>query len=434
MTTDRHAHDPCKSAPFKGLCPAVTLALVLGALPMTQGCQSSQSRFDNRLELIEGLTRDRQYVEAARMSVDLIEGTSEDSPRYSQAVEAKQRVSLASQLDHARALSLMGEDNQSLELLGALMEEYPESPQVNAWHERTQRKLARKWFRMAREALANEAYGAARAAYGRVLEYDPNHPVAGLSIEDLERLEEYRAELADDYYNGGVRSVVDQDLSGARWKLGNSLKFRSENPKAERRIGEVDQARAAARAESARTLVEEGLYSAAAKEYAMAAKLAPDSKEIERNLAALRAEAKALQMLGDAKILALKGEIDRAEMMLKEGAAMTALQSDEFKAAVDEIGDTRIERSYQDALDLEQDFRFPEAIEAYGALLETRDFYKDTRARIDALEGYVASAEALYAEAAEATDDAKRLELLQEIDVFWPEYKDVAVQIRELKN
>ena len=201
MTTDRYAPDSCKPGPFKGLRPAVTLALVLGVLPLNQGCQSSQGRFDDRLEVIEGLTRDRKYVEAARMSVDLIEDTSERSSRYSQAVEAKRRVSLASQLDHARALSLMGEDDQALELLGELLEEYPDSSQVTAWYERTRRKLATKWFRVAQEALANETYGAARAAYGKVLEYDPNHPVAGLSIEDLKRLEEYRAELGTDYYN-----------------------------------------------------------------------------------------------------------------------------------------------------------------------------------------------------------------------------------------
>ncbi len=414
-----------------GLC---SVMMLMGALPLMQGCQSGPGRFQGRLDMIGELTRDRNYVEAARMSVDLVEDTPEDSPRFAEALEAQRTVSLASQLDVARTLSLGGQDVEALDLLDDLTELYPDSSQVTAWHERTRRKLASKWFGVAQEALASETFDAARAAYARVLEYDPKHAVAGLSLEDLERLETYRAELADGYYNGGVRGFVEDRLSEARWNFGNNLKYNFENPKAVRRISEVDRARAVARAESARALVEQELYSAAAREYALAAELAPESEEIQRNLTALQAEAKAQTLLGEAEFFVLRGEIDRAEEVLKEGAELTALQSDAFAKAVEGIDDARVEKRYQSALDKEHDFRFPEAIEGYESLLETRDFYKDTRARIDVLEGYVASAEQLYAEAAAASDDAKRLELLQQIDVFWPEYKDVAEQILELKK
>ena len=401
---------------------------------MTQSCQSGSSRFQQRLDTIGELTRNRNYLDAARLSVDLVEDTPEDSPRFAEAVEVKRVVSLASQLDRVRSLSLAGDDDQALGILVDLHAQHPESRQVAAWHERTQRKLATKWFNVAQEALASENFEAARAGYARVLEYDPKHPVAGLSIGDLERLEAYRAELADDYYNGGVRSVQDRRLSEARTNFASSLKYNLGNPKALRRVDEVDRARAVARAESARDLVEKELYSAAAKEYAMAAELAPESEEIQRNLTALRAEAKAQTMLSKAGFYVLRGEIDRGEELLKEGAAITALQTDAFTKALDGIDEARIEKRYQTALDLESDFRFPDAIEAFNELLTTRDFYKDTRSRIDALEGYVASAAKLYAEAAEAPDDTKRLELLQQIDVFWPEYEDVAEQIRALKE
>ena len=114
--------------------------------------------------------------------------------------------------------------------------------------------------------------------------------------------------------------------------------------------------------------------------------------------------------------------------------ALTALQTEAFTTATAGIDDARVEQRYQIALDLEHDFSFPEAVEAFKELLTTRDFYKDARARIDSLEGYVATAARLYDEAAAATDGTKRLDLLQEIDVFWPEYKDIAEQIRALKN
>lgn len=403
-------------------------------LPLLPACTAGPTGFQKRIDSIEQMTRERAYVEAAEASVVLIEDMPADSPLYDQALEAQRAVSLASQLDRARFLSLEGDDEAALEILMRLESEYPASSQVKSWRERTERKLAGRWFTVAREALANEHFDDARSAYKRVLEYDANHPVAGLSLEDLQRLETYRAELAEDYYNTGVRSIVDQQLSVARGSFGKGLKYDRDNPKSKRRITEVDRERAIARVASAEKLVKEGLYSAAAQEYQTAAELDPESEEIRAQVEAMKAEARAFGMKSEAEFQILRGEIDRAEEILKKGAETTKLQTKEFEEALAGIDEARIEKRYQSALDLEHDFRFPEAIEAYKGLLTSRDFYKDTRARIDALEGYVASAERLYAQAAEATTDEAKLELLQQIDLFWPEYEDVAEQILGLKE
>lgn len=406
----------------------------LTALLLLQGCASGPSGFEKRIEAIEELTRARAYVEAAEASVDLVEDTPTSSPRYELALEAQRTVSLASQLDRARDLTLKGKDVEALDLLKELHAEYPNSSQVSAWQERTRRKLADKWFSVAREALANETFDAARAAYRQVLEYDPNHPVAGLSLDDLKRLEQYRAELADDYYNGGVRGMVEHRLSEARTSFEKARKYDNGNEKAKRRISEVDRERAIARVASAEKLVKEKLYSAAALEYETAASLDPLNEEIGQKVEAMRAEAKAYVLKSEAEFQVLRGEVDRGEELLREGAAMSTLQSAEFEKAIAAIDGARVEKRYQSALDMEHDFRFPEAIEAYKGILESRDFYKDTRARIDALEGYVASAERLYAEAEAATSDESKLALLQQIDLFWPEYRDVAQLIRALKE
>lgn len=423
-----------KSLRMWGVGRSAAVVACLAALPLTQGCASGPKGFERRIDTIEQLTRAQAYVEAAEASVRLVEDTPTDSPRYERAQEAQRTVSLASQLEHARALSLKGDDVESLDILTSLKLQYPNSSQVAAWHERTRRKLADKWFGVAREALASERFDAARAAYKRVLEYDPNHPVAGLSLDDLQRLEEYRAELADGYYNSGVRGVVERNLSEARGSFQKGLKYDPENDKARRRISEVDRERAIARVASAEKLLNDKLYAAAALEYATAARLDPESEEIKASLETLRAEAKAYALKSEAEFQILRGEIDRAEGLLKEGAGMTTLQAKDFEKAILGIDEARIEKRYQDALDMEHDFQFAEAIVAYKGLLASRDFYKDTRARIDALEGYIASAERIYAEAAEASSDETKLELLQQIDLFWPEYSDVAEQIRSIKD
>ncbi|MEM8712997.1 MAG: hypothetical protein AAGG01_18755 [Planctomycetota bacterium] len=420
--------------PLSSAVPGSVLAVsLLGASLLGAGCASGPSSIDKRLESIETLVRSRAYVEAAEASVELAREVSEDSPRWPEVREAQRTISLASQLDQARGLTLNGDDEEALEILDRLNEEYPGTPQVEAWRDRTRRKLASKWFSVAREALANETFDAAREAYKYVLEYDPNHPVAGLSLDDLTRLEEYRAELAGDYYSSGVRGVVARELSEARTNFQKSLKYNETNEKAKRRIDEVDRARAKDRVASAEKLIKDGLFGAAALEYAVAADLDPESKAIQEGLEAARREAKAKALMSEAEFLILRGEIERAEALLEEGAKLSSLQSESFTEADGAVQDARTDVLYQAALDLEHDFLFPDAIVAYGEVLKTRDFYKDTRARIDALEGYVASAERIYAEAQAATSSDEKLKLLQEIDVFWPEYLDVAEQIRTLK-
>ncbi len=434
MTTDPNAAGTRKSFQGNGLGRSLAALACLVTLPLTPGCNTGPSSFDERIMEIEDLTRDRLYIEAAEASVLLVEDTPIDSPLFPQAEEAQRTVSLASQLDRAREMTLADEDEAALDLLTQLHEQYPSSRQVAAWRGRTSRKLSDRWFSIAREARAAEEFDAARAAYMRALNYDPDHPVAALSLEDLQALETYRAGLGADYYNGGVRGVVDGKLSEARSGFEKSLKYDGDNDKTKRRITEVDRELAIDRAASAQARWDEELYGAAALEFAMAVAQDPESAELQAKLEAAEAEAKASVLRSEADFLILRGEIDRAEELLVEGAAMTTLQKDDFAAAMAGINDARTDLLYEAALDLEHDFRFPEAITAFKAILESRGFYKDSRARVDSLEGYVATAERLYSEAKDANSDSERLNLLQQIDVFWPEYRDVAEKIRALKK
>jgi len=53
---------------------------------------------------------------------------------------------------------------------------------------------------------------------------------------------------------------------------------------------------------------------------------------------------------------------------------------------------------------------------------------------VDTLKGYMKLAEDLYKQASEATDDKARLDFLRQIQVFWPEYRDVGKLVSELEQ
>ncbi|MEM1448020.1 MAG: hypothetical protein AAF957_00360 [Planctomycetota bacterium] len=405
-------------------------AALLGTLVVS--C-SSTSTAKTGIAEVQDLTRQGRYEAAARRAADLLDEVPESSPYRAEAVQASRDVSLASGMEVARRLTLADQDDDALALLAELDERYPGSTVVAAWTERTKRKLADRWFEVARSAQARESFEAARVAYAKAIEYDPNYALAEAALSGLTNLEGYRAGLAQDYYYDGVRTLTDEKLNEARSSFSKSYKYDEESERTQRRISEVDREQARARVDYAEAeLVAKRRYSAAATEYAAAARLDPSSIEIAERLEVLKAEAKVTALLSEADSSILRSEFDKAEAKLRKAADLTVLQTDLVDERLSGIDGSRAEAQYQRALNFQYDFRFPEAIAAFNEILDEREFYKDTRARLDTLSDYVSEAKRLYAEAAAAADDAKKLELYRQIELFWPDYEDVAEKIRTL--
>jgi hypothetical protein len=129
----------------------------------------------------------------------------------------------------------------------------------------------------------------------------------------------------------------------------------------------------------------------------------------------------------------LRGEFERAEELLDEGEALSDRQRDRFEAARIDIAEERLNRAYQTALNFEKDFLFPQAIEAYQAILDEVQYYRDVLTRQETLVEYVQRAEELYAES-RSVPDAERLELLRQIEVFWPDYRGIGEEIESLSK
>lgn len=406
--------------------------LALSAILLT-ACSSGPTHQEAQLTEVQNLTRAGHYEPAAILAVDLLERLSDDSPLRPAAEQARRDVSLASGMDVARTLILADDDEEALELLDELDRRFPDSAVVAAWQDRARTKLAIRWFEVASQAQASSFFDAARVAYAKAVEYDPSHSLADAALAGLTTLEEYRAGLAEDYYHKGVRTLTDLKLSEAQSAFTKSHKYDEDNERTQQRITEVEREKAKERVKYAEEeLIASRRYAAGATEYAAAARLDPESKEIAARLEVLKVEASVTAMISEADSVKLRGDFDKAEAILRDAAEKTVMQDDLVDARLSTIDDSRVETRYQTALNLEYDFRFPEAIEAYAAILETRDFYEDVLARLDDLRGHVSEAERLYGEAENTSDDAAKLELYRQIEIFWPDYRDVPVRIQTL--
>ena len=400
---------------------APLLALLFCAACATSGRESKAIE-----EIDEMITRQR-YEEAVRAAGEL----AEERPDDTEVADAHRRASVAYLLERARRATFAGDPEKALEFVQQAQAIGPESKSVEMWLTKTRSTLARRWYERGLDLHARDNLDGAAIAYQHALFYDPNSEPAARSIAQVGLQLEYRAGLGQDYYHEGVRSLSAYWLERARSRFSYADKYLDDERPA-KRAEDVDKLLAQQRLEVARELENRELFAAAANEYRLALILDPDLEEAEEHRERNLREAVAKRRLLASEMDLLRGELDRALERLRTGD-VTDLQAERFAGLRTRVEEARLEGMYEAARDRERDFRYEEAIEGYGLLLAETDFFKDARTRRDTLIGYVQQADALW-ERAMATEDAQeRLALLLQIDVFWPEYRDLPERLTKLR-
>lgn len=400
-----------------------TLLLVLVPVLLV-ACRTTAKRTAE----VEDLIMHGKFEEALTLAGRLAEGHPDDSHEQ----EVYRIASVAYLLDQARLLTFQDRDDEALELIDRALQIDPESEQARMWSEKTRLKLAEMWLHRAQEYHAEDNLVGASEAYDRSVAYTPLEMAVDGQARCLLQ-SNYRAGLSETYYNEGVRALRDYWLQLARGRFSYSSKYRAQAARADRRLHEVDELLARERAAVALHLEEQEFYAAAFNEYRIALLIDPELTEAKIGMERMRIESDAKRLYDAASMMVLRGEWDRARTAVEEGSAQTRLQGDRFEDLLADIDDARLDELYEHALDLEHDFQYVAAIEAYQRLLEEREWYKDALSRMNTLEEYVARARELYAKAASSARREERMTYLRQIEIFWPEYRDVRERLAELE-
>lgn len=400
--------------------------LLAVSLPFLVGCASGARAPEENV--VEDAIRHERFAEAVRLAARL----AEERPGP-EAEALQRRATVAWLIDEGRRATFEDRDEEALALFERAARLAPNSDTARTWVNKTRRKIARRWETRGAEHFSSGELEEARAAYEKALEYWPGDELALRGLAAIEVLTDYHEERATHYYHEGVRAFAEYWLERARSRFSYAEKYRPGDERAERREDQVSALIAQQRLLVAEELEERGLWAAAADEYRLALRLDPSKEEeIRPRLERAEREARARELLTAAEMAALRGERDEARKLLAEGRALTVAQTDRFDEMEERLAEVELQQLYQHALDLERDYRYEEAIAAYDELLAKTDFYLDARARRDTLAEYVAEARRLWEEAEAAPDDATRLDLLRQIEVFWPEYRDLQDRLREL--
>ncbi len=416
---------PAPSSPRRRAASAC-LAVALGCLT---ACASSGKRVETPAE-VERLVQNGRFEEALALADRIAAARPEDT----EGVQLRQEALVALLLERGRRLSFADQDEAALEQVDAALALDPESEPAKAWRSRLIMKLSVRWFNIGREAHARSEFEAAMAGYAKSLEYDPENESARFQADELAQYLGWRKDSAGTYYNSGVRSLSGSRLAEARAGFESSRKYDDgDAARTERRLKEVRSEQAIGLLHLAEEQAEKGYWRSAHRTLERALDLDPEVP----NGVALRehysVEADVAGQRQKADIARLRGEFERARDLLRAAKARSERQSEAIAEELLVVDEAEAGHLYDTALALESDFRFEEAAEAYRTLLAKREFHEDARARLGTLEDAIRTAPELYERALKAKTDAERVDLYRQLELIWPEYRDVQERLAEAR-
>ncbi len=394
-------------------------ALALSVLPGLFGCQGLAADDDSKQE-VGFLVASGQYIAA----VEVAHAKVLADPADLDAQEQHRLATVAVLLDWGRQLSFLNYDEEALESFYQADDLGPELEQPGQWIARTRDKLSTSWFERGTAFHATENLRAARGAYQMALMYRPSLASAQAAIDLLDKELRVRDSKAEDYYNEGISYLYDGDLETARSRFSYAQKYARDGSRPNERLGEVRGEISRRRVLRAQELEAQGFFAGARTEYLSARQADVMNAEAQDGLERMYIEAEVEDVLKRGEMWILRGDYEQAMEVLQSGRSMTKMQSDAFDQMLAQLDEASADRAYTLALNLERDYRLDQALIQFEGLLMERDFYLDTRSRIDSLRARIASVEDMYASLDSQMNLESRVRVLRSIDSLWPGYRD----------
>lgn len=370
---------------------------------------------------VSDLFRAGDYESALSLAQTQVDDSPDDP--YYQGVERMAEVGL--KLDMARDLVFDGQQAEALELLFEADELAPGHPVVAEWIGKVVGELADVTLFQASQALMDQEFERAVDLYERALIFNPDDERARAGIARSLILVNHRAGMGEKYYIDGVRSLREYWLGQANAEFAYNGKFAPEDKRGAARRRQVAGLLAEDRVLMAGDFEANGLYHAARNEYRIALIFDEDNGDAAAGLERMEKEVEAFAQLSEAERKRIRGEYAEAAKALAEGVELSEAQVEEFASAKIDLDEARWKEQYGEALDAEADGRYERAVKLFDQLLQETGYYEDSVARRRTLTDMINLADRLYGEAMAAKREDVKRQKLEQIAVFWPEYKNV---------
>lgn len=398
------------------------------ALLLAAGCASQAPR--SATQTVGQLISERRFEEAVQRAAENVRANPDDPD-----ADVTYRLATAALLmEQGRQAFYDDELHTAARFFDEAFEVAPEVPQTSQWKRKIHDEIADAKLNEAIRLHALEELEEAVLAYEEVIVNRPDDLRAQEGLGRALLQINYRQGMGSEYYNEGVRDLNEYYLHEARAKFGYTGLYWGEQDKVERRAEQVSLLLADTRVTVAKNFERNQQFAAAKNEYRLALLLIPEHPRALDGFERCKQEALASELLRDAEMLIHKKEFGAARDVLAEGLVLTDQQQGDFEAMAARLEAARFQALYEKAVSLEADYQFEQAVEAYDRLIAEAQYYEDAISRRDTLLDFIAHAENLYTQAIAATDPAERLALFEEIEVIWPEYRDLQERLANLRE
>ncbi|TAJ12545.1 MAG: hypothetical protein EPO68_13650 [Planctomycetota bacterium] len=414
------------SKPASRFASLAFLAAATTALATTtlSGCATSGAASD-----VERSMHDGDYAQAVQVAAQW----REREPDNSAALDAHKRASAAYLVDQGRTALFTKREEEALQSFEAAQEILPGDAVVADWVRKARRELAQRWLDHAVELAARDELEPAVDAYEKVLQYDPGSLVAREGASRALLQLNWRGGVGETYYKEGVRALREFWLVRAKTHFDYTKKYLGDSERTQDRQAEVLHLMAQDRVAMAEELERKGLFWAAHNEYRLALLIDPKEATALAARARLGVEIEASKLELEVERMLRKKDWDGALAAAEKARSLTKSRFAAFDALARRVEDGRLDAEYEAARDMEHDYRYEEAAKAYSALMERVGLYKDCRERREALRSTIEQAGALY-EQARAAAPAEALSLYRQVDLLWPDWRDVRQHIQRLQG
>lgn len=401
---------------------ALTLALAAACSSTGSGRESSD---------VNELVRSGEYARAVQVAAKRCERYPDDA----KAREEWRLASVALLLEEGRRLSFERKDEEALAKFEQAHAIAPDVEQVVDWREASLTKLADKWVARAVEYHANDELPKASESYEMALTYRPDDSRAKNGLGRVLIQLNYRRGMGEKYFQTGLEAMQEYFLDQAVHHFSATGKYDDDNERAKRRRAQADTLRAEERVLQATELEDAGQFAAARNEYRLALLFDADHKLAKEGFERAQREEKAAEFLRECENRILRRQFTEATKALDEGAALTQRQTEAFDTERARLKDARLMVDYEAARAVEVDHRYEDAIGLYTALIDAsgQGYFQDALARRDTLVDLVSKAESAYARAQTTSDAAQKLQLLEQVLLVYPEFRDAASQADALR-
>lgn len=173
-------------------------------------------------------------------------------------------------LEQARLYAARGQDDEAIQLLQPLVDQYPRQPQYKNWLTLLQEKKLQKQVQQADSMLVAQQYDAAAEGYQQVLQAAPNNRAASDGLQKVQLARQHAAQIAQ-----VKTAMMAEDWAGAEFGLRSILAEQPAHAEARQLFEQLEQKK------NERTSVVRPLQSSLKKKVTLELKNAPIKNAFE---------------------------------------------------------------------------------------------------------------------------------------------------------